>query len=1112
MKLKNHLKIFISSTFQDMEEEREILLKKTFLELKKIAKKRAVEITEIDLRTGITQEQEQSGEIVKICLDEIERCKDSPIFFLGILGNRYGWQEWHLHTDENTLKDKKYSWVTSHIGKSVTELEIVSAIERNKKDNRAFIYLKDGKDDNPKLTELKNRLIIKSENSQNIEVLHYKDSSEFREKTIESFTKALDELYPKDEKISEVEKLRSSHQIFAKSRQKIYITHAKNESILSEFIVSDQDRLLLYGESGYGKSALIANYFEKFKKSSDSFVIEHYIGGAGELSNDLHQMLRRIMLEIKEEFDLSDEVPSEPQKIMDEFALWLHRVKRPTIIVFDGYNQIEDEMKEKLFYYIPDKLERVKLIITAIKDNYPIDNKYKIEPLTKEEQEKLVVDYLKEYGKEGIALKIQNQITKHPQTDNTLFLRTLLNEIRLLGDFDNVEKDIANYLQAKDLVELFIEIFERLESDYRENLAKEVLSLLYVSRDGLSEDNLMEIINQNSTKKLTRLEFSPLFLAVEEHLIDRGGLYGFFHDYIREALKNRYLNSEELVNVERRKIADYFEGGEIDNQRVRELPFQLYELKDKERLYNNLIDIDFFIFLFDTNIYELLKYFRYVSINFNIVSLLQNIVENDIYKDSLNIRKLAVFFHIYYPEYNKSMIFFKKILNLNKLKYGENHLKLVNCFTDIAELYFTVSEYDLSVEYYYKALSIQQDKLDVESMKLAETYHKLAHVYKYMGNHKESLKFHFLSLNIKENNPMVKKDDLLFNYNDLSELYQSISQYDNALVFVEKAIRLSIIFFGENHPKTALYYSNLGLFYYYTGEYDKSIEIQLKDLEITKKYFGENHIYTAVCYNNIGLSTCEKGDYDKSIFFHKKALKIKKIFFDEDNHEVLQSYNNLGYTFLEKEDYPNTLKYYLKSLYGRKSFNGTYHPETAMAYNNLGYYYFKIKNCKQALVFYKKALKINIKIYDKFHEDVARSYNNIAVLYEKVRKYEKALPLHLKVLNRRKKIFGMQNLHTAQSFNNLATCFLSLEKNYTAIALYKKAIKIREKKLGEEHVYTANSYNSIALSYYYCSQYEDAYYYINKAIKIRKKVLVKNHTDLLKSESILKMIQQSLEN
>ena len=293
--MTRHLKIFISSTFQDMQEEREILLKETFLELKKIAKSRDVEVTEIDLRTGITKEQEQNGEIVKLCLDEIERCSDSPIFFLGMLGNRYGWKEWHKYTNQDTLEDNRYSWVTEHIGKSVTELEIVSAIERDKEHNRAFIYLKEGIDDDIELTELKNRLITNAKSNNNLSITHYKDGADFREKTIDSFTKALDELYPKDEKISEVEKLRASHEIFAKSRQKVYISHRKNESILDEFIESSQDRLLLYGESGLGKSALIANYFEKFKKRSDAFVIEHYIGGAGELSNDLQQMLQRVM-------------------------------------------------------------------------------------------------------------------------------------------------------------------------------------------------------------------------------------------------------------------------------------------------------------------------------------------------------------------------------------------------------------------------------------------------------------------------------------------------------------------------------------------------------------------------------------------------------------------------------------------------------------------------------------------------------------------------------------------------------------------------------------------------------------------------------------------------
>ncbi len=98
-----HLKIFIFSTFEDMYDEREILLKNTFLELKKLAKQRDVEITEIDLRTGITKEQAQSGQIVKICLDEIERCGDSPIFFLGMLGNRYGWSKIKIYLRRQKL-------------------------------------------------------------------------------------------------------------------------------------------------------------------------------------------------------------------------------------------------------------------------------------------------------------------------------------------------------------------------------------------------------------------------------------------------------------------------------------------------------------------------------------------------------------------------------------------------------------------------------------------------------------------------------------------------------------------------------------------------------------------------------------------------------------------------------------------------------------------------------------------------------------------------------------------------------------------------------------------------------------------------------------------------
>ncbi len=1064
MLIQRHLKIFISSTFQDMQEEREVLLKNTFLELKKIAKKRDVEVTEIDLRTGITKEQEQSGEIVKICLDEIERCKDSPIFFLGMLGNRYGWDEWYLYTNKNTLEDKKYSWVKSYIGKSVTELEIVSALERVPNSNQAFLYFKEQTDkDDQRLIDLKNRLTKKSETDKRLYVTYYNDKDDFREKTINSFIKVLDELYPKDEKLSEVEKLRKSHEIFAKSRQKIYITHAKNESILSKFIVSEQDRLLLYGESGYGKSALIANYFEEFKKSSDSFVIEHYIGGAGELSNDLHQMLRRIMLEIKEEFDLSDEVPSEPQKIMDEFAIWLHRVKRPTIIVLDGYNQIEDEIKEKLFYYIPDKLESVKLIISSIKDDYPIENKYKIEPLTKEEQKELIVDYLTEYGKEGMALKIQNQITKHPQTDNTLFLRTLLNEIRLLGDFDNVEKDIDNYLQAKDVVELFIKIFERLESDYRENLAKEVLSLLYVSRDGLSEDNLMEIINQNSTKKLTRLEFSPLFLALEEHLIDRGGLYGFFHDYIKEAVQQYYLNNDLKRNGYRQKLVIFFKNNNIDLQRVRELPYLLFELQDKDRLYKVLMDIEFFVAVQEMDEYELLGYVEFIDDLYSVSDELTNELLTKEYNSQI-INNIGYFFHLIYANYDNALLLFKKMMKLDR----DDSSIVINNYNNIGGLYAT------------------------------------------MGSYKRSFIMHTRAVNHSINFFGENHLDTAICYNSLAFIYESCEKFDEALEFYKKALKIREAVLGKNHPQTAILYNNIAGIYSILAEYEKALNLYEKALLITTKTLGKNHPENSTHYNNIAWIHYTMGDYETALKEYNLSLDISISTVGENHPSSLQSYDNLASCYLDMGRYSEALSTFEEILIKTKNVFGEEHIETAITIGNLATTYYNIEEYNKIIVLAKQALAISEKVLGKESHTTATQYNNLALFYSALEDYNKALELYKIALKVSIKIRGDKHPDTAISYNNLAGVYESKEEYDVALPLYKKALKIYRDVFGEEHPDTAMLYNNLAYLYESMGKLEDALSLYERAYEIKREFLGDEHPDVIGVRKNITLVKEKM--
>ena len=81
------LRLFISSTFVDMNAERNALTR-IFPQINELCRQRGVEFIPLDLRWGITEEEAREGRVIETCLREID---DSRPFFIGIIGNRYGW-------------------------------------------------------------------------------------------------------------------------------------------------------------------------------------------------------------------------------------------------------------------------------------------------------------------------------------------------------------------------------------------------------------------------------------------------------------------------------------------------------------------------------------------------------------------------------------------------------------------------------------------------------------------------------------------------------------------------------------------------------------------------------------------------------------------------------------------------------------------------------------------------------------------------------------------------------------------------------------------------------------------------------------------------------------
>jgi len=86
-------RIFVSSTFSDLKEERNALQEKVFPKLRDLCMQYSCRFQAIDLRWGISREATHDQQTMNICLQELKRCQKitpKPNFIV-LLGDRYGW-------------------------------------------------------------------------------------------------------------------------------------------------------------------------------------------------------------------------------------------------------------------------------------------------------------------------------------------------------------------------------------------------------------------------------------------------------------------------------------------------------------------------------------------------------------------------------------------------------------------------------------------------------------------------------------------------------------------------------------------------------------------------------------------------------------------------------------------------------------------------------------------------------------------------------------------------------------------------------------------------------------------------------------------------------------
>lgn len=624
------IRVFVSSTFRDMHAERDELARRVFPVLRKRCEERGVIWSDVDLRWGIPEEK--TAKVLSICFDEISRCRP---FFIGLLGDRYG-------SDPESVPDDllaRESWLNDHRGASVTELEIRHGVLRHPElAPYARFYYRDPASVESLPDEQKaSRVETASRRSQLEHLKHdirrsgapvyenYRNASQLGECVLRDFGTIIDRLFPEGSQPSPMARETAQHEWFARSRVPVelrpgyfagaYVGRSDAADRLSAHARGHGPPLAVVGDSGVGKTSFLANWaFQYRERHPDDFVLLHFVGATPD-STDWAAMVRRLAGELQARFGIEDAVPDDEAELRVAFGRLLNRAGElgHTVLSIDGVDQLEDRNGAPDLVWLPRHIPAAVRIVLSSRQGRTADEIERrgwptldLHPLEPPDCRILVQKYLAQWGKELSPARVDRVIAAE-QTANPLFLSTLLNELRLFGEHEELDHCIGEYLAAPTIERLFETVLQRLQGDYeheRPGLVGEALSLLGSSRRGLTESELLDLLGTGEAP-LPHAYWTPLHLAIEPFLVRRSGRLMFSQDAFRQAAWRKYQEDQRVRRSLHERLAHYFDRRELSGRKFEELPWQLAQAGAWQRLYDLLADREFFFVGWSLNRFDM---------------------------------------------------------------------------------------------------------------------------------------------------------------------------------------------------------------------------------------------------------------------------------------------------------------------------------------------------------------------------------------------------------------------------------------------------------------------------------------------------------------------------
>lgn len=527
------IRLFISSTFADMTRERQYFNTVIEPKLSRMCSERGVSFFSVDLRWGITEEDQMSGNVLPICLQEIDNCRP---FFIGILGKRYG----SILQNVTDATKESFPWLEGHLDKSVTELEMYYGVLRQeskqKETNCLFLFRDDnlsdqyfGETEDAKKIE---KLRVLKESIRQDETLNYADYDSlevFEKEIMEAIENWLNREFPNVASVHEAKKNWYNNELL-----RDYVSSDKVLAFLDNYGENSTHSLMISGNGLSGKTTVLTDWTPQdgekilINIGADSdYLYWPYI--AHEIIKRLHEIdesvgvpdcktpatlffaLKASLGKKKEEEGNDDRIEfrfyvtdEDREAFRQGFVSWLRTVKTsvPVYVVINDLNLLS-EADAPYLKWLPAETEGSVHIICSANDGTIVDNAqilgWNVKEMVlfpKEDTETLLDRYMGIFGK-NLSASQRNNLLNSPLLSFPGYLKYIIRYLNKYGSFDNLDYLCEKIGQIDSTEDLYGFVLDKLLEELNANEKKAVKTALYVlavTTLGINEDELFGLV------------------------------------------------------------------------------------------------------------------------------------------------------------------------------------------------------------------------------------------------------------------------------------------------------------------------------------------------------------------------------------------------------------------------------------------------------------------------------------------------------------------------------------------------------------------------------------------------------------------------------------------